>query len=74
MKKFAVLLTVFFVSVGSAQARMNSSRSFAHFATCTDGLVKQMCVCRSLGNPLGTPHQLCRSGWYCHIFNGVCRQ
>jgi hypothetical protein len=55
MKKFAVSLTVIFVSVGSAQARMSSSRSFAHFPTCTDGLVKQICVCRSLGNPLGPP-------------------
>ena len=53
MKKVAVLLAVIFVSAGSAQARMSSSRTFAHFPTCTDGLVKQMCVCRSMLNPLG---------------------
>jgi hypothetical protein len=74
MDKLAVLLTVIFVSAGSAQARISSSRTFAHFPTCTDGLVKKMCVCRSTVNPLGPPHQLCRSGWYCHTFNGVCRQ
>jgi hypothetical protein len=76
MKKFTALLIVIFVSAGSAQARISgmSSLSHAHFPTCSDGLVKQMCVCRSLGNPLGPPHQLCRSGWYCHTFNGVCRQ
>ena len=53
MKKFALLLIVIFVTAGSAQARISSSRTFAHFPTCTDGLVKQMCVCRSLRNPLG---------------------
>jgi len=53
MKKFAVLLTVIFVSAGSAQARISSSRTFAHFPTCTDGLVKKICVCRSTVNPLG---------------------
>jgi hypothetical protein len=74
MKKFAVLLTVIFVSAGSAQARISSSRTFAHFPTCTDGLVKKVCVCRSTVNPLGPPHQLCPSGWYCHTFNGACRQ
>jgi hypothetical protein len=46
MKKFAILLTVIFVTAGSAQARISSSRTFAHFPTCTDGLVKKMCVCR----------------------------
>ena len=74
MKKFAVLLTVIFVSAGSAQARINSSRTFAHFPTCTDGLVKKICVCRSTVNPLGPPHQLCPSGRYCHTFDGACRQ
>jgi len=74
MTKFAILLTVIFVTAGSAQARISSSLSFAHFPTCTDGLVKKMCVCRSVANPLGPPHQLCRSGWYCHTFDGACRQ
>ena len=53
MKKFAVLLTMIFVFAGSAEARISSSRTFAHFPTCTDGLVKKMCVCRSKVNPLG---------------------
>jgi len=74
MKKFAVLLTVIFVSAGSAQARISSSLSFAHFPGCTDGIVKKMCVCRSLSNPIGPPQQLCRSGWYCSTFNGVCQK
>ena len=74
MKKFALLLIVILVTAGSAHARMSSSRTFAHFPTCTDGLVKQMCVCRSQRNPLGPPHQLCPSGWYCHTFDGACRQ
>ena len=76
MKRFAVLLAVIFVSAGSAQARVSamSSLSHAHFPTCIDGLVKKICVCRSLANPLGPPHQLCRSGWYCHTFDGACRQ
>jgi hypothetical protein len=74
MKKFAVLLTMIFVFAGSAQARVSSSRTFAHFPTCTDGLVKKMCVCRSTVNPLGPPHRLCPPGWYCHTFDGACRQ
>jgi hypothetical protein len=74
MEKFAVLLASIFVSAGSAQARMSSSSlSHAHFPTCTEGLVKQICVCRRAGDAFGRP-QLCRSGWYCHTFNGVCRQ
>ena len=75
MKKFAVLLAAIFVSAGSAQARM-SSLSHAHFPTCTDGLVKQICVCRRMGDvfSFGRRPQLCRSGWYCHTFDGVCRQ
>ena len=71
MKKFAVLLAAIFVSAGSAQARM-SSLSHAHFPTCSDGLVKQICVCRRAGDVRS--HQLCRSGWYCHTFDGACRQ
>ena len=31
MKKVAVLLAVIFVTVGSAEARISSSRTFAHF-------------------------------------------
>jgi hypothetical protein len=75
MKKFAVLLAAIFLSAGSAQARtpFSSSLSHAHFATCSEGLVKQTCVCRRAGGGSGRP-QLCRSGWYCHTFDGVCRQ
>jgi hypothetical protein len=73
MKKFPVLLAVIFLFAGSAQARITSSRTFAHFPTCPEGLVKQICVCRSVVNPLGPPHHLCRSGWYCHTFDGTCR-
>ena len=74
MKEFAMLLTVVLVTAGPAQERISSSLSFAHFPTCTDGLVKKNCVCRSAANPLGPPHQLCRSGWHCHTFDGACRQ
>jgi hypothetical protein len=65
MKKFAVLLTMIFVFAGSAQARISSSRTFAHFPTCIDGLVKKMCVCRSTANPLGPPHHLGQLGNRC---------
>ncbi len=51
MKKFPVLLVVIFVFAGPAQARISSSRTFAHFATCPEGLVKQICVCRSMQIP-----------------------
>ena len=66
MKKFVVLLIMIFVFAGSAQARISSSRTFAHFPNCTDGLVKKICVRRSAINPLGPPRRLCPSGWYCH--------
>jgi hypothetical protein len=74
MKSFALLLAVIFVSAGSAQARTPASHlSHAHFPACSEGLVKQLCVCRRAGDISGRP-QLCRSGWYCHTFDGVCRQ
>jgi hypothetical protein len=78
MKKFVILLTVIFVTAGSAQASLRT-HPFAHLPTCTDGLVKQTCLCRSMANPLGLnplrpPHQICPSGWYCHTFDGACRQ
>ena len=74
MKKFAVLLAAIFLCAGSAQARMSSSLSHAHFPTCSEGLVKQNCVCRRGGDAFARRPQLCRSGWYCHTFDGVCRQ
>src|SRR6516162_1393995 len=49
-----------------------SSLSHAHFPTCSDGLVKQICVCRRTGDVRS--HQLCRPGRYCHTFDGACRQ
>jgi hypothetical protein len=75
MKKFAVMLAVIFVSAGSTQARISgmSSLSHAHFPTCSDGLVKQTCVCRRAGDAFER-HQLCRAGWYCHTFDATCRQ
>jgi hypothetical protein len=74
MNKIVVLLAAIGVSAGSAHARTPStSLSHAHFPTCSEGLVKQLCVCRHAGNAFSRP-QLCRSGWYCHTFNGVCRQ
>jgi hypothetical protein len=74
MKKFVVLLAAIFVSAGSAQARMSSSLSHAHFPTCSEGLVKQNCVCRRAGDAFARRPRLCRSGWYCHTFDGLCRQ
>jgi hypothetical protein len=75
MKTFAVLLAAIFVSVGSVQARTpSSSLSHAHFPACSEGLVKQLCVCRRGGDAFARHPQLCRSGWYCHTFDGVCRQ
>jgi hypothetical protein len=76
MKKFVLLLAVVFVSAGSAQARISgmSSLSHAHFPTCSDGLVQKLCVCRRAGEVSGPRHQLCRVGWYCHTFDGACRQ
>jgi hypothetical protein len=74
MKKFAVLLVAIIVSYGPAQARTPShSLSHAHFPACSEGLVKELCVCRRGGNAFSRP-QLCRAGWYCHTFDGVCRQ
>jgi len=63
MRKFALVLAVIFVSAGSAQARIGgmSSLTHAHFPTCSDGLVKQICVCRRAGDAMSR-HQLCRSG------------
>ena len=71
LKKFAIVLVAILVSAGSADARM-SSLSHAHFPTCSDGLVKAICVCRAEG--ASGRHQLCRSGRYCHTFDGACTQ
>jgi hypothetical protein len=75
MKKFAVVLSLIIVSAGSVEARISgmSSLSHAHFPTCSDGLAQRTCVCRRGGDAFGR-HQLCQRGWYCHTFDGVCRQ
>jgi hypothetical protein len=74
LKKFAAVLFAIAMSVGLAQARWPGSRSltYAHFPTCSEGPVKQICVCRA-ANGSARP-QLCRSGRYCHTFDGLCTQ
>src|SRR5215831_15037050 len=50
LTKFAAALLAIILSAGSvhAMARARShSLSFAHFPTCTEGLVKAICVCRA---------------------------
>jgi hypothetical protein len=74
MTKFAaVMLLAIFVSVGFARARTpgSSSLTHAHFPTCSEGMVKAICVCRAANS---RSQQLCRSGRYCHTFDGVCRE
>jgi hypothetical protein len=73
LMKFATVLFAISMSIGLAHARMGSSSlTHAHFDTCSEGMVKAMCVCRA-GDGSGH-HQLCRGGRYCHTFDGVCRQ
>ncbi len=70
--KFAAVLLAISMCTGSANARMGGrSLSHAHFDTCSEGMVKTICVCRARDSG---GHQLCRSGRYCHTFEGVCRQ
>jgi hypothetical protein len=73
--KFAPALLAVTLSAGSvhAMARPRShSLSFAHFPTCSGGLVKATCVCRAGDG--SRRFGLCRSGRYCHTFNGACTQ
>jgi hypothetical protein len=74
LKKFAVVLIAIPMFGGSAHAMTtrSSSLSHAHFPTCSDGLVKAICVCRAADT--SRRHVLCRSGRYCHTFDGACRQ
>jgi hypothetical protein len=47
-RKFAVALLAITLSAGSAHAitqDRSHSLSFAHFPTCSEGLVKAICVC-----------------------------
>jgi hypothetical protein len=75
LKNIAAALLAITVSAGSAHAmarHRSHSLSFAHFPTCSHGLVKAMCVCRAADQ--SRRFQLCRSGLYCHTFNGACTQ
>lgn len=72
--KFAAALLAIALSAGSVQAMTHHSRSlsYAHFPTCSDGLVKATCVCRATDG--SRRFGLCRSGRYCHTYNGACTQ
>ncbi len=72
--KFAAALLAMSLFAGAAHALTPRSRSlsFAHFPTCSDGLVKATCVCRATDG--SRRFGLCRSGRYCHTFNGACTQ
>jgi hypothetical protein len=75
LKKFAAMLLMgISMSAGSVDARLLGSTSLthAHFPTCSEGLVKAICVCRAADR--SARHQLCRTGRYCHTYDGVCRQ
>lgn len=74
LKKLSVVVLAVSMSAGSAHARLGRSSSFtyAHFPTCSEGLVKKICVCRARNAP--RRQQLCQSGLYCHTFDGVCRR
>jgi hypothetical protein len=73
LTKFAAVLLAITLSAGSvhatAQARSHSL-SFAHFPTCSGGLIKAICVCRATDG--SRRFGLCRSGRYCHTTNGAC--
>ena len=71
MLKFAPALLAITLSAGSVHAMTRShSLSFAHFPTCSEGLVKAICVCRAADG--SRRFGLCRSGRYCHTSNGAC--
>ena len=72
--KFVAALVAITLSAGSVHAMTHRSHSlsFAHFPTCSEGLVKATCVCRAADG--SRRFGLCRSGRYCHTFNGACTQ
>jgi hypothetical protein len=76
LTKCAATLLAIALTAGSVYAmtpRLRShSLSFAHFPTCSGGLVKATCVCRAADG--SRRFGLCRSGRYCHTFNGACTQ
>jgi hypothetical protein len=75
LMKFASALLAIALSAGSAHAiarHWSHSLSYAHFPTCSGGLVKAICVCRAADE--SRRFELCRSGLYCHTYNGACTQ
>jgi hypothetical protein len=68
----ALLATTLFAGAAHALTPRSHSLSFAHFPTCSDGLVKATCVCRATDG--SRRFGLCRSGRYCHTYNGACTQ
>jgi hypothetical protein len=73
LMKFAPALLAIALSAGSVHAmtpHRSHSLSFAHFPTCSGGLVKAICVCRA--EDRSRRFGLCRSGRYCHTSNGAC--
>jgi len=72
LTKFAAALLAIILSAASVHAmtRRSHSLSFAHFPTCSDGLVKTICVCRATDG--SRRFGLCRSGRYCRTFDGAC--
>ena len=71
LKTLSVVVLAISMSAGSAHAR-HSSFTYAHFPTCSEGVVKEICVCRARYAP--PRQQLCRSGRRCETFDGVCRR
>ena len=70
--KIAAGLLAITLSTGSVHAitrHFSHSLSFAHFPTCSEGLVKAICVCRATNK--SRRFELCRSGRYCHP-DGAC--
>jgi len=74
LTKVAVALLAITLSAGSAHPRTprSHSLSFAHFPTCSGGLVSAICVCRA--QDASTRFGLCPSGQYCHTYTGACTQ
>jgi hypothetical protein len=72
LTKVAVALLAITLSAGSVHALTprSHSLSFAHFPTCSEGLVKAICVCRAAD--ASRRFGLCRSGRYCNTFSGAC--
>ena len=72
LAKFAAALLAIALSAGPVHALTGRSHSlsFAHFPTCSEGLVKAICVCRATDG--SRRFGLCRSGRHCHTLDGAC--